>query len=222
VLTELTLSVAGRAEISALHRSPAKADALLVLAHGAGAGMRHPFLEALTDAYAEHGIATLRYQFPYMETGRGRPDPPQVLHAAVRSAVTAAGLVAKGLPIFAGGKSMGGRMTSQAQADRPLADVRGLVFVGFPLHPVGDPGTARADHLHRIAEPMLFLQGTKDRLANPELLKPVLARLGDRAHVEWLDDGDHDFKVPVRGGLTRAQTLDWLAERTYLWMEKLI
>ena len=148
------------------------------------------------------------------------PDPPQVLHAAVRSAVTAAGLLAKGLPIFAGGKSMGGRMTSQAQSDRPLADVRGLVFVGFPLHPVGDPGTARADHLHRIAEPMLFLQGTKDRLANPELLKPVLARLGDRAHVEWLDDGDHDFKVPVRGGLTRAQTLDWIAERTVVWMRK--
>ena len=222
MLAELTLSVAGRGEISALHRSPENAVALLVLAHGAGAGMRHPFLEALTDAYAEHGISTLRYQFPYMETGRGRPDPPQVLHAAVRTAVTTAGLLAKGLPIFAGGKSMGGRMTSQAQADRPLADVRGLVFVGFPLHPVGDPGTARADHLHRIAEPMLFLQGTKDRLALPDLLKPVLARLGDRAHVEWLDDGDHDFKVPVRGGLTRAQTMDWIAERTKVWMNKAI
>jgi len=219
-MVELTLSVAGRGVVSALHCAPEDPKALLVLAHGAGAGMRHPFLEALTEAYAERGVATLRYQFPYMEIGRGRPDPPQVLHAAVRAAVTTAGLLARGLPIFAGGKSMGGRMTSQAQADHPLADVRGLVFVGFPLHPVGDPGASRADHLMRIAEPMLFLQGTRDRLAIPELLHPVLARLGDRAHVEWLQDGDHDFKVPVRGGMTRAQTLSWIAERTVDWMRK--
>ena len=222
MITELTLSVAGKGEVSALHRTADSPVALLVLAHGAGAGMRHPFLEALTDAYASRGISTLRYMFPYMETGRGRPDPPQVLHTTVRTAVTTAGLLANGLPIFAGGKSMGGRMTSQAQSDKPLADVRGLVFVGFPLHPVGDPGTARADHLHRIAEPMLFLQGTKDRLALPELLKPVLARLGDRAHVEWLADGDHDFKVPVRGGMTRAQTLEWLADKTVGWINTLI
>lgn len=217
--TELTLSVAGKGEISALHLAADNPTAFLVLAHGAGAGMRHPFLESLADACAARGISTLRYMFPYMETGRGRPDPPQVLHQAVRVAVTAAGLLAKGLPIFAGGKSMGGRMTSQAQSEKPLADVRGLVFVGFPLHPVGDPGTARADHLHRIAEPMLFLQGTKDRLALPDLLKPVLARLGDRAHVEWLVDGDHDFKVPVRGGMTRAQTLEWIAEKTVGWIK---
>jgi predicted alpha/beta-hydrolase family hydrolase len=222
MIRELTLSVAGRGEISALHVSPEKPEVFLVLAHGAGTGMRHPFLEALTEAYASLGVATLRYQFPYMETGRGRPDPPQVLHATVRAAIALAGLLAEGLPIFAGGKSMGGRMTSQAQADRPLADVRGLVFVGFPLHPVGEPGTSRADHLMRIAEPMLFLQGTRDRLALPNLLEPVLARLGDRAHVEWLGDGDHDFKVPVRGGMTRAQTIDWIAERTLAWMKKAI
>jgi predicted alpha/beta-hydrolase family hydrolase len=143
-----------------------------------------------------------------------------VLHATVRAAVTAAGLIANGLPIFAGGKSMGGRMTSQAQAVRPLAGVGGLVFVGFPLHPVGEPGTSRADHLMQIAEPMLFLQGTRDRLALPDLLNPVLARLGDRARVEWLQDGDHDFKVPVRGGMTRAQTLDWIALRTRAWMRE--
>lgn len=221
-MVELTLSVAGRGEVSALHLTPEKPEALLVLAHGAGAGMRHPFLEALAQSYAEHGIATLRYHFPYMENGRGRPDPPQILHAGVRTAVSTAGLLAKGLPIFAGGKSMGGRMTSQAQADRPLPGVRGLVFVGFPLHPVGDPGTSRADHLMQIAEPMLFLQGTRDRLALPPLLNPVLGRLGDRAHVEWLEDGDHDFKVPVRGGNTRAQTLAWLAERTATWMKTAI
>lgn len=218
MITELTLSVAGKGEVSALCVAADQPSAFLVLAHGAGAGMRHPFLEALAGAYAAIGISTLRYQFPYMENGRGRPDPPQVLHAAVRAAVTVAGLLAKGLPIFAGGKSMGGRMTSQAQSEKPLADVRGLVFVGFPLHPVGDPGTARADHLHRIAEPMLFLQGTKDRLALPDLLKPVLTRLGDRAHVDWLQDGDHDFKVPARGGLTRAQTLEWIASKTGEWM----
>ena len=219
--TELTLSIAGKGEVSALFRGADRPTAFLVLAHGAGAGMRHAFLEALTEAYAGIGISTLRYQFPYMETGRGRPDPPQVLHAAVRAAVTAAGLLAKGLPIFAGGKSMGGRMTSQAQSEKPLADVRGLVFVGFPLHPVGDPGTARADHLHRIAEPMLFLQGTKDRLALPDLLNPVLTRLGDRAHVEWLQDGDHDFKVPARGGMSRAQTLEWIANKTVTWIKSI-
>ena len=219
--SEMTLSVAGRGEVHALHLAADNPVAFLVLAHGAGAGMRHPFLESLADAYAARGVSTLRYMFPYMETGRGRPDPPQVLHAAVRTAVTAAGLLANGCPIFAGGKSMGGRMTSQAHSEKPLADVRGLVFVGFPLHPVGDPGTARADHLHRIAEPMLFLQGTKDRLALPDLLKPVLVRLGDRAHVEWLNDGDHDFKVPVRGGMTRAQTLAWLAEKTAGWMHSI-
>ena len=220
--TELTLTLATKGQVSCLYREAGSARALLVLAHGAGAGMRHPFLGSLVDAYANIGISTLRYQFPYMETGRGRPDPPQVLHATVRAAVTTAGLLAKGLPIFAGGKSMGGRMTSQAHSDKPLADVRGLVFVGFPLHPVGDPGTMRADHLHQIAEPMLFLQGTRDRLALPELLRPVLDRLGDRAHVEWLQDGDHDFKVPVRGGMTRAQTLQWLADRSVDWMSTMI
>lgn len=219
--TELTLSIGNKGPVSSLYREAGSARAFLVLAHGAGAGMRHPFLESLADAYASLGISTLRYQFPYMETGRGRPDPPQVLHAAVRTAVTAAGLLARDLPIFAGGKSMGGRMTSQAQSDKPLAGVRGLVFVGFPLHPVGDPGTARADHLHRIAEPMLFLQGTRDRLALPDLLRPVLDRLGDRAHVDWLQDGDHDFKVPARGGMSRAETLEWIADKTASWIKRM-
>ena len=195
----------------------------LVLAPGAGSRLEHPFLANLSAALAPE-LLVLRFNFPYQEARRSSPDPAPRLEATYRAVLAwlrAHPSLAPG-PLFAGGKSMGGRMTSQAQSERPLADVRGLVFVGFPLHPVGDPGTARADHLHRIAEPMLFLQGTKDRLANPDLLKPVLARLGDRAHVEWLDDGDHDFKVPVRGGMTRAETLDWIAERTLVWMRKAI
>lgn len=218
VPTELSLSVAGRGEVSALCLCPEGMTKFLVLGHGAGAGMRHPFLQTLAEHLAQRGVGTLRYQFPYMDRGLRRPDPPQILHAAVRSAVNSAGLIAPGLPLFVGGKSMGGRMASQAHADRPLHALRGLVFFGFPLHPIGEPGTARADHLGRIAAPMLFLQGTRDRLAVPDLLRPVLDRLGDRARVAWLEEADHDFRLPARAGMDRGAVLGWLADQTVAWM----
>src|SRR5690606_7271948 len=164
--------------VSALWLAPPGARAALALAHGAGAGMRHAFMESLAAALARAGVATLRYQFPYVEAGRRRPDRPPALEATVRAAAAAAARLAPELPLVAGGKSMGGRMTSRAQAAEPLPGVRGLVFYGFPLHPAGRPGTERADHLAAVALPMLFLQGTRDNLADLELLRPVLDRLG--------------------------------------------
>lgn len=216
----LTLSVAGRGEVSALCLRPGRMNHLLVLGHGAGAGMRHAFMEAMADALAARGVGTLRYQFPYMDRGLKRPDPAQVLQATARAAVNSAGLLAGGVPVFAGGKSMGGRMTSLAHADRPLHGLRGLVFYGFPLHPIGEPGTTRAEHLMRIAERMLFFQGVKDRLALPALLNPVLARLASRATVEWIDDADHDFKLPKRAGMDRPALLQVMAGKTAAWMEQ--
>jgi predicted alpha/beta-hydrolase family hydrolase len=163
-------------------------------------------------------VATLRYQFPYMERGHRRPDAAAALQATVRSAVNAAGLLADGLPLFAGGKSMGGRMTSQAHAERSLHEVRGLVFFGFPLHPAGDPGQERADHLAQVHLPMLFHQGTRDRLANLDLLRPVLAPLGPRATLDIVDQADHDFAVPKRLGVDQGEICLQLAERTARWM----
>lgn len=218
--TDLTLSVAGRGEVSAVCLRPAGMSHFLVLGHGAGAGMRHAFLEALAEALAARGVGTLRYQFPYRERGLARPDPAQVLQATVRAAVNTAGLLCEGTPLFAGGKSMGGRMTSLAHAAQALHGLRGLVFYGFPLHPIGEPGTARAEHLSRIAEPMLFFQGVKDRLALPELMTPVLARLGDRATVEWIDDADHDFRLPKRAGVDRPALIQVMAGKTLAWMDQ--
>lgn len=215
---ELQLSVGPRVgQVTALLHRPDDSRWLLVLGHGAGAGMRHHFLETLTAALAAVGVATLRYEFPYMERGRKRPDVPPVLEATARAAAAAGGLLAEGLPLLAGGKSMGGRMTSRAHAARPLHRVEGLVFFGFPLHPVGEPGTERADHLTLIHQPMLFLQGTRDRLADPTLLAGVLRGLGDRATLEELPDADHDFQLPVRSGWTREETCRWLAERVARW-----
>ena len=161
--------------------------------------MNHPFLAGIAGALAERGIATLRYQFPYMEEGRSRPDPPSIAHATVRAAVAAAARRTDGLPLFAGGKSFGGRMTSQAEAMQPLG-VRGLVFLGFPLHPAGRPGDERARHLCDVGVPMLFLQGTRDRLADLDLLRPIIERLGSRASLAITEDGDHSFQRPARSG----------------------
>lgn len=200
---------------------PADARALLLLAHGAGAGMRHPFTQALAEALARAGIATCRYEFPYMAAGRKAPDRAPVLIRAVRDAVAAARAEAPDLPLFAGGKSMGGRMSSLAQAETPLADVQGLVFFGFPLHPAGRPGTARADHLDRIDIPMLFLQGERDRLAEPGLLAPVVERLGDSATLHVVPFADHGFHVPKRvSGRTDGEVIEDLASRAAAWMDQ--
>jgi uncharacterized protein len=193
--------------------APPEARALLVLAHGAGAGMRHPFLERIAAALGARKVATFRYEFAYMEQYKGRPDPPAVAEARVRDAVQEAAKAAPGLPLFAGGKSFGGRMTSQAQAHEPLPSVLGLVFLGFPLHPPGRPGTTRAEHLDAVQIPMLFLQGTRDEFAGLDLLRPVVARLGKRATLHLIEDGDHSFKVPKRTGRTEADVLNELADR---------
>lgn len=174
--------------------------ACYVMAHGAGAGMDHPFMHAFAQDLASQGVATLRYQFLYMERGSKRPDAPADAHAAVRAAVAAAHASCPGLPLFAGGKSYGGRMTSQAQATAPLPGVRGLVFVGFPLHPPGKPSDERARHLDDVRIPMLFLTGTRDEFASLPLLRPVIARLGERATLQLVDDADHGLHVPARSG----------------------
>ena len=208
---ELTIDVEGAEPVSALLRRPADATALLVLAHGAGAGMRHAFMEAIADRLARNGVATLRYQFPYMEAGRKRTDRPPVAQATVRAAVVAAAREAPELDLFAGGKSFGGRMTSQAAATAALPGVRGVVFLGFPLHPAGRPGIERADHLDRVKVPMLFVQGTRDALADLALLDPVLDRLDDRARLHVVVGGDHSFHVPKRSGRTDGEVLDEIA-----------
>jgi uncharacterized protein len=210
---------AGR-RVSGLLQLPAKARCCYVLAHGAGAGMNHPFMAAVAAELAERGIATLRYQFHYMEQGSRRPDPPALAQATVRAAVMAAGKLARGLPLIAGGKSFGGRMTSQAQAASPLDGVRGLAFLGFPLHAAGKPSNDRAKHLLDVKVPMLFLQGTRDTLADLAMLKPVVKSLGKRATLCLFDEADHSFHVPARTGRkdpeVRGEVLDALAK----WAEK--
>lgn len=197
---------------------PPDARALLVLAHGAGAGMRHVFMQSFAEALALRGVATLRYEFPYMAAGRRRPDPPAVAVQAVRDAVAAAADEAPDLPRFAGGKSFGGRMTSEAAA-RGALDVRGLVFVGFPLHPAGRPGIGRAGHLADVPHPMLFLQGTRDALAELELLRSVVSALDTGATLHVEGGADHGFHVLKRSGRTAGEVLASLAETTALWMD---
>jgi len=201
--------------VSGLLDAPQGAHACYVLAHGAGAGMTHPFMAAMANGLDERGIATLRYQFPYMEQRSKRPDVPKVAHAAVRAAVLEAGRLLPNTPLFAGGKSFGGRMTSQAQAASPLPGVRGLVFLGFPLHPAGRPSDERAKHLFEVQIPMLFLQGTRDGLADLILLEPLCKRLGSRATLKLFEGADHSFHVPARTGRkdseVRAAMLDILA-----------
>ncbi|WP_284619572.1 alpha/beta hydrolase family protein [Aquabacterium humicola] len=213
----LRFEVPGAGEVSALLQAPAAPIAGYVLGHGAGAGMQHAFMAALAAALAERRIATLRYQFPYMERGSKRVDPPPVAQAAVRAAVAEAARRWPGLPLLAGGKSFGGRMSSQAQAAAPLAGVRGLVFVGFPLHPAGAPAKQRADHLANVQLPMLFLQGTRDELADAALLAEVVRSLGERASLQWFDDADHAFHVRAKSGRTDAQVLQALADVIAGW-----
>ncbi len=204
--------------VSGLLTLPAKPTALYVLAHGAGAGMQHAFLAAVANGLAERGIAALRYQFPYMEQRRGRPDTPAVATAAVRAAVTRAAELAPGVPLIAGGKSFGGRMTSTAQAETPLAGVAGLAFLGFPLHPPGNPGNARAAHLDAVTIPMLFLQGTRDEFAGLELLRPVIARLGARATLHLIESADHSFHVLKKTGRSDAEAFTELLDTLTEWI----
>ena len=214
----LTLALANGETVSALWQSPAAPKAVLSLAHGAGAGMTHRHMAATADGLEARGVATLRYQFPYMEKGGKRPDPPAIAHAAVRAAAAEAQARAAGLPLFAGGRSFGSRMTSQAQARAPLDGVRGLVFFAFPLHPAGEPGTDRADHLRDVTVPMLFLQGTNDTLAGLDLLQPAVSSLGARATLVLADDADHSFHVPARTGRKDADVLAELLDRAVAWM----
>jgi predicted alpha/beta-hydrolase family hydrolase len=200
-------------------RRPDRAFCLYVLAHGAGAGMRHPFLEKLSGALASEGVANLRYEFPYMEEGRRRIDPPAVLHERVREAVAAA--AKERLPLFAGGKSMGGRMTSQAQALAPLPNVVGLAFVGFPLHPAGKRSVERAAHLRQVAVAMLFLQGTRDELAHLDLLRPIVEGLS-RTTLHIVDDADHSFHVRKKSGRRDAAVLTELAQTFAGWAQRTI
>jgi len=198
----------GNESVSGLLLRPEKAKALYVFAHGAGAGMAHKAMESNARGLAERGIATLRYQFLYMEKGSRRPDPPRLAHAAVRAAAAEAAKVAPDLPLFAGGRSFGGRMTSQAQADEPLSGVRGLAFLGFPLHPAGKPGIERADHLSQVRVPMLFVSGDRDALAQLDLLMPTVAALGDRASLQLVHNADHSFRPAARSGRTAADIED--------------
>ena len=216
---KLEFEVANAGSVSALLIHPAEARACFVFAHGAGAGMTHPFMETFATGLGERGIASLRYQFPYMEKGSRRPDPPAMAHATVRAAVAEAGLACPGLPLIAGGKSFGGRMTSQAQAAAPLPGVRGLAFLGFPLHPAGRPSHERAQHLAAIDIPMLFLQGTRDELAHRDELEPVVAALGQRATLRLFDDADHSFHVPRRSGRSDAQVLSEVLDALGVWVD---
>ncbi len=209
-------------QVSAVFSRPAKARGLLVLAHGAGAGMDHPFLEALSGELNSAGIATFRFQFPYMEKHRRIPDPPAVLTGAVRAAVRKAKDLAPGLPLFAGGKSMGGRMTSMAAAEQPLENVQGLIFFCFPLHPPNRPGTKRAGHLARVTVPMLFLQGTRDAFAELELLRPVCARLGSRATLRAMEGADHSFHVLKSLGKSDAEVLRDSVENVVSWISEIV
>ena len=196
----LSFAVGDAHRVSGLLRAAAGARACFVLAHGAGAPMTHPFMAAVAEGLAARGIATLRYNFPYMEAGGRRVDRPELAELTVRAAVAEAGRRVPGLPLVAGGKSFGGRMTSLAQAAAPLSDVRGLAFLGFPLHPAGKPSDARARHLDDVHVPMLFLQGKRDALAELALLKPLIDRLGGRATLKLLEGADHSFHVPARSG----------------------
>jgi len=204
-------------EVSGLLLRPDGAQLLYVLAHGAGAGMRHPFLESIAQRLAQRSIATLRYQFPYMEQRVRRPDLPAVAAATVRAAVIEAAGVAPGLPLVAGGKSFGGRMTSTAQAEDPLPGVRGLVFLGFPLHPPGRPSDSRAEHLAQVQIPMLFLQGDRDDFADLKRLKPVVTRLGELATLHLTEGGDHSFHVLKRSGRTDTEVMAELVETIVAW-----
>jgi len=210
----------GDAATSGLWLAPPDASAAFVFAHGAGAGMEHKSMTAVANGLADRGIATLRYNFLYMERGGKRTDPPALAHAAVRAAVAKAAELGPDLPLFAGGRSFGGRMTSQAQALAPLPNVRGLVFFAFPLHPAGKPSDERAAHLHEVGVPMLFLQGTNDALAQRDLLEPVVQSLGRNAALALYEHADHSFHVPARSGRKDAEVLTEILAAAAEWMSK--
>jgi hypothetical protein len=218
----VTIAVDHSLTVTGLFQDPTQAFACYVLAHGAGAGMTHPFMAAIADGLRARGVATLRYQFPYMEHGSKRPDRPPLAHATVRAAVAAAIRLAPALPLFAGGKSFGARMTSQAQAETALPNVRGLAFLGFPLHPAGKPSDERARHLSEVRIPMLFLQGSRDALADPELLARVVGRLPADVTLHMIDHADHSFHVPVRSGTTDKAVMEGLLDTLVAWMAKIV
>ncbi len=217
------IATAEQGQVSALFLRPEKAAALLILAPGAGSDMRHYFMEELSQALAQVSIATFRFNFPYKEKpGGGGPNSKPVLTATVRTAAQAAAKAGSDLPLFAGGKSMGGRMTSLAASETPMANVKGLIFFGFPLPPAGKPGTERAEHLSKVSVPMLFLQGPRDTLATPELLSPVIERLGKRASLHSVAGADHGFKVLKSSGRTEQEVITELAETAAKWIGRLI
>jgi uncharacterized protein len=219
---QLKLDLGNAASVSALLLRPDGARACFVFAHGAGAGMSHPFMESVAAGLGDRGIATLRYQFPYMEKSGKRPDAPAVAHAAVRAAVAEAARRCAGLPLIAGGKSFGGRMTSQAQAIAPLAGVRGLAFLGFPLHPPDKPSAARAAHLSELKIPMLFLQGTRDTLAELKLLEPAVKSLGTLASLHLVQEADHSFHVLVRSGRNDREVMSEALDALSAWISGLV
>src|SRR5665213_514066 len=214
----LAILVGKTSSVSAILIRPTDARACFVFAHGAGAGMTHPFMETVAAGLGERGVASLRYQFPYMEKVSRRPDPPAIAHAAVRAAVAQAGRCCPGLTLIAGGKSFGGRMTSQAQAAAPLAGVRGLAFVGFPLHPAGKPSDDRAKHLSDVHIPMLFVQGTRDSLAEIGLLAPVVERLGPSASLHAVEGADHSFHVLARSGRNDREVMSEILDTLAAWI----
>jgi uncharacterized protein len=218
----VVIAVNDATQVSGLLLVPQRARACYVLAHGAGAGMTHPFMAAVATELAERQIASLRYQFPYMEQGGRRPDPPKLAHATVRAAVAETARRLSNLPRIAGGKSFGGRMTSQAQAAAPLAGVHGLVFLGFPLHPAGRPSAERGKHLFEVQVPMLFLQGTRDALAALDELKPLCKALGTRATLKLLEEADHSFHVPARTGRKDPQVRSEMLDALVAWIDQVI
>ncbi|WP_322111007.1 alpha/beta family hydrolase [Steroidobacter sp.] len=215
--TRLSIEVKSGLRVSALLQLPTNARACYVFGHGAGAGMAHAFMTDLANALEARGIGTLRYQFPYMESGSKRPDPPALCHATIRAAVEEAKKQAPGVKLIAGGKSFGGRMTSQAQAAKALPDVRGLAFVGFPLHPAKKPSTERATHLSDVKIPMLFLQGTRDDLADLTLLEPIVEKLGTSATLNHIEAADHSFHVLARSGRNDKEVMEELADAIANW-----
>jgi uncharacterized protein len=215
---KLDIEIGKAGSVSALLEQPANARACFVFAHGAGAGMTHPFMAAVASGLGERGVATLRYQFPYMEKGSKRPDPPAVAQAAVRAAVAEARRCCAGLLLVAGGKSFGGRMTSQAQAIAPLDGVRGLAFLGFPPHPAGKPSSDRAKHLADVHVPMFFMQGTRDNLAELKLLEPVVKSLGPSASLHRVEGADHSFHVPARSGRNDREAMDEILDTVAAWI----
>ena len=216
----VAIAVDAEQRVSGLLLAPPDTRACYVLAHGAGAGMAHPFMAAVAMGLATRGIATLRYQFPYMERGSKRTDTPRLAHATVRAAVVEAARLPPGVPLFAGGKSFGGRMTSQAQAGSPMPGVHGLVFIGFPLHPAGKPSDERAEHLSDVAVPMLFLQGTRDDLAKLDLLQPLVARLGASTTLQLFQDADHSFHVTARSGRKDADVMNDMLDALANWIDR--